>query len=128
MSKIKILLVEDNVSTGQMYKAYLDKHGYEVDYAADGEMAYAKIHAGGFDLILLDVRMPKLDGIGVLERLQENPPKLPNGPIVMLTNITDESVVQKAISLGAVSYMDKSNLNPKELGERVRGVLGVPVV
>ena len=123
---MRILLAEDNEATGQMYKSFLETKGFKVDLAINGLQAFELAHEGGYNLILMDVRMPKLDGIEVLQRLKDDPPKEKNGPIVMLTNLYDEFMVKQSVSLGALSYMDKSNLNPEELVEKVKGVLGIP--
>lgn len=126
--QIRVMLAEDNVSTGRMYKQIMESKGFVVDHALDGEQAFEFVHNGGYTLILMDIRMPKMEGLDVLRKLQENPPKEKNGPIVMLTNLTDEYLVKEAMSLGALSYVDKSNLNPEELVAKINGVLGLPVV
>lgn len=122
--KPRILLVEDNLDTCRMYETIMVNSGLVVDTAYDGQEAFEKISEGGYDLILLDVMLPKLSGVEVLEGLRINPPKGVNGPIVMLTNVGQEEVVRKTIALGAMSYMDKSNLDPQELVSKVLGVLG----
>jgi len=126
-AKVRILLAEDNVATGQMYKKLMESKGFSVDHALDGQQAYEMASEGGYTLILMDIRMPKLEGLEVLEKLQETPPKQKNGPIVMLTNLTDEERVKKAMSMGALSYVDKSNLNPEQLVQKINGVLGLPM-
>lgn len=125
-TKTRILLVEDNLSTGQMYERILKESDFDVDYAMDGDEAWNYVSQGGYDLVLMDIKMPKMDGLTVLEKLRQNPPKIENGPIVMLTNMTEEALVKKAMSLGALSYMDKSNLNPNQLVQKIYGVLGMP--
>lgn len=122
---MKILLVEDKVETSKMFQTMLEKAGFGVATAFDGLEAYQKMQAGGYSLILLDVKLPKMDGVAVLNALNENPPKVKNGPTVMLTVVGDESVVRKAVSLGAASYMDKAHLDPKQLVEKVEGMLGL---
>lgn len=124
----KILLAEDNTATGNLYKGELEKKGFLVDLAVDGEEALGLAKNGGYSLILLDIRMPKIDGLEVLQRLKDEPPAVKNGPIVMLTNLYDELMIKQAMSMGALSYMDKSNLNPETLVDKVRGVLGLPGV
>lgn len=126
--KIRILLAEDNMATGELYKQMMELKGFEVDHATDGLQALNLAKQGGYTLILMDIRMPHMDGIKVLEHLQHEPPVVKNGPIVMLTNLTDEELVKKAIGLGALSYVDKSNLNPQELVAKINGVLGLPVI
>lgn len=122
--KVRILLAEDQPDISRMYEAVLKSEEFEVETAFDGLAALAKAQAGGFDLILLDIRMPQMTGLGVLSGLKNSPAKKENGPIVMLTSIGDEKVVREAMSLGATSYMDKAQLNPTELVEKINGMLG----
>ncbi len=122
--KARILLVEDDIETCRMYETILEKSGFEVEVAFDGKEALAKISVGGYDVVVLDVRLPKMSGLEVLEELEKRPPLKSSGPIVMLTNVGEEKVVRKAMSLGALSYMNKADLEPRELVERVKGVLG----
>lgn len=126
--KIKILLAEDNMLTGRMYLQIMEQKGFVVDHAADGNQAYEFASKGGYTLILMDVRMPGMNGLEVLEKLRDNPPETKNGPIVMLTNLTEEDLVKRAMSLGALSYVDKSNLNPEQLVQKITGVLGLPAL
>lgn len=126
--KIRILLAEDNLATGQLYRQMMESKGFEVDHAHDGHQALEFAQNGGYTLILMDIRMPGIDGLKVLEKLSQNPPKKKNGPIVMLTNLVDEALVKQAIGLGALSYVDKSNLNPQELVAKINGVLGLPAI
>lgn len=123
-ANVRILLVEDNLETCRLFQKILEKRGFHVDLAFDGQEAYEKASEGGYDLILLDVMLPVMSGLEVLQGLSDKPPVGKNGPIVMLTNVGHEEVVRKAMSLGAMSYMDKSNLEPDQLVERVEEVLG----
>ncbi len=124
-NELRVLLVEDEVSVCELYEKVLRESGYQVDSAHDGEEAFGLAHAGGYDLILLDVMMPKIHGIEVLEKMIAEPALKKNGPVVMLTNLGDEEMVRKAMALGALSYMDKAHLDPQQLVEKVDGVLGI---
>lgn len=126
--KVKILLAEDNAATGKMYQQMMESKGFQVDHVLNGSDAYMRAQHGGYTLILLDIKMPGMDGLEVLEKLQQHPPQQKNGPIVMLTNLTDEELVKRAVKAGALSYVDKSNLDPTELVSKITGVLGLPVI
>ncbi len=76
---------------------------------------YLTAREGGYDLILLDVMMPKLDGLGVLKGLKATPAKKANGPILLLTNLAHDPVVQEALATGAKDYLVKAEYNPDEL-------------
>ncbi|MBI3887674.1 response regulator [Candidatus Microgenomates bacterium] len=121
--KAKILLVEDDKDTRDIYEEVLVDAGFVVDTAVDGAFGLEKASKGGYDMILLDLMMPNVDGLQFLERIGENPPKTPNGPILVLTNVSQDSVVQKALDLGATAYFIKANINPEQLLKEVRSFL-----
>ena len=80
----RILVVDDNETNRDILMTRLEKHGYELLQAADGEEALASVAQHQPDLILLDVKMPKLDGIEVCRRLKSDP-SLPFMPIILVT-------------------------------------------
>ena len=119
----KILLVEDELDLSNLYKEILTGEGYEVDTALDGQTGLEKISQGGYDLILLDIVLPIIDGLTILKKIQVNPPKQSNGSIVLLTNLGAEAVVADGVSLGARSYLLKSSLRPDQLVQEVNKIL-----
>jgi len=114
-NNLKVLLVDDDDSLRQMYNLILTKAGYTVTRAQDGIDGLAKAREGGYDIVLLDLMMPNLDGIGFLKGLQEEGPKKPMGPVVVLSNAGYDEVAKEAISLGAVGFLMKAELLPKDL-------------
>lgn len=115
----KILIVDDDQFLRDLYEEILKDAGYEVEMAVDGEEGLAKIVSVQYDLVLLDIMMPKLDGIGVLKKLQENPPAIKN-KVVMLTNLAHNPIIKEATSLGALSYLIKADLTPDQLVDNVK--------
>jgi two-component system chemotaxis response regulator CheY len=113
--KAHVLLVEDDESLRQMYSLILQKAGYKVTLANDGVEGLAKARAGGFDLILLDLMMPNMDGLGFLRGLAEEPPRKPNGPVVVLSNAGYEKIAEEAAKLGARGFLMKADLLPDDL-------------
>jgi CheY-like chemotaxis protein len=120
----KILFVDDDLYIRDLYEEVLKEKGYIVETAINGEEGLAKLQQGGYDLVLLDVMMPTLDGIGVLEALQKTPPKAPNGPIVLLTNLGLDPLIKSAKSKGVSSYLVKSDLTPGDLVATVKKFVG----
>jgi len=120
MEKKKILLVEDDQFTRELYEEVLKDAGFEVNSAVDGLDGLTKIKAGGWNLILLDVMMPKMDGLDVLRSLMNEPPQVKNGPIVLLTNLTNDPVIDTAYGLNAKGHLVKSDITPGELVEQVK--------
>lgn len=122
MSK-KILIVDDDMYLRDLYEEILKDSGYEVETAADGKEGLIKLSLGGYDLTLLDVMMPHLDGLGVLTKLHETPPTTPNGPIVLLTNLAHDPVIQEGLQKGAVAYLIKADLTPDQVVQTVEKYL-----
>lgn len=119
----KILIVDDEQYIRELYEEVLTNAGYEVETAADGKEGYEKIKVGGYDLILLDVMMPYMDGVGILSELAENKPQKTNGPIMLLTNLAYDPVISEALQKGAVACLNKADMNPDEFLKKVKEVL-----
>jgi two-component system chemotaxis response regulator CheY len=119
----KILIIEDDKSNREIYASVLKEAGYDIDTAGDGETGLLKAQAGGYDLILLDVMLPRMDGLTVLTELKKTPPKIKNGKIVILSNLSHEPIIKQALTLGANSSIVKSDVNPGQLVEAVKKFL-----
>jgi CheY-like chemotaxis protein len=115
---VRILFVEDDPSVAQMYRLKLELDGYIVEVAADGLTALEKARAGHPDLIFLDIRLPKLDGIEVLEQLRadESTARI---PVVILSNWNEKELVERGARLGALDHLIKSQTTPAKLSQRL---------
>lgn len=118
----KILIVEDERTLNEAYQMLLDKEGYEVHVAFDGEEALKICETVEPDLILLDLRMPKLGGIGFLEAY-ELEAKHPTVKVIVFSNLDTQGEVERAYKLGAHKYMLKAWASPKELSQLVANTL-----
>ena len=115
----KILIVEDEKVLNEAYELVLKKEGYAVSCAFNGEEALAYVKKDKFDLILLDLRMPKIDGVEFLKR--SNPVKnFPSTKIIVFSNYDDQKEVDDAIKYGATRYILKAWSSPSELVKIVR--------
>jgi CheY-like chemotaxis protein len=112
--RMRVLFVEDDPSVAQMYKLKLELDGYEVEVASDGEKALEIARRNAPDMIFLDIRLPKLDGFGVLEALREDP-KTANLPVVILSNHSEKQLVERGLQLGALDYLIKTQTTPARL-------------
>lgn len=119
----KILIIEDDQFLREFYQELLQEEGYLVDVAQDGEVGLAKLREGGFNLTLLDIMLPKKDGIQILRDLKVQGPKQSNGPIVCLTNLGQDTVIKECFDLGATGYLIKSALNPDEVLQEIKSYL-----
>ncbi|MBI5310006.1 MAG: response regulator transcription factor [Actinobacteria bacterium] len=113
-----ILLVDDEAPIQRMLEYPLKKDGYEVVIAGDGEEALEKFGAGQFDLVVLDIMLPKLDGLEVCKEIRAKS----NVPIVMLTARADEVDKVIGLELGADDYMTKP-FSLREFRSRVKAAL-----
>ena len=121
--EVKVLFVEDDASVAQMYRLKLELDGYAVDVAGDGIAALEKARASHPDIIFLDIRLPKLDGLGVLEALRGDA-ATQGIPVVILSNWNEKELVERGIQLGALDHMIKSQTTPARLSQRLRDWLG----
>ena len=118
----RILVVDDNDDNRYTLMLYLDLEGYtNVEVAHDGEEAIARLDAAGFDLVLLDVMMPKVDGYQVLTWLKDQA-RLGDLPVIMISALNEVNSVVRCIELGAVDYLLKP-FNPVVLKARLGATL-----
>jgi CheY-like chemotaxis protein len=115
----RILLVDDDRFLRKAAEATLRRHGFAVSTAVDGEDALRQVGREIPDLILLDLIMPKLQGFEVLRLLKQDP-DTQQIPVIVLSNLGQESDVRQALEGGAVAYFIKSNLSLQELVSRVQ--------
>lgn len=120
MSK-KILIVEDEKPMARALVLKLTKEGYQAEAAYDGDEAMEKLDKEKYDLILLDLMMPKKDGFSVLADLKNKKKKI---PVIVSSNLSQEEDLAKAKKLGAVDFFVKSNTPISEVVKRVKKVLG----
>lgn len=117
----RILVVDDDDLNRDMLIRRLDKLGYEVTEATTGREALAKVKDGGFDLVLLDILMPDLDGFQTLEFMKADP-RLKHIPVIMLTALDDVDSTVRCVEAGAEDYVPKP-FNPVVLRARISASL-----
>ena len=110
----KVLIIEDDPYVRRFYGRLFKFKKYDVDMAENGADGITKAKANLPDLILLDIIMPVMNGLEVLEKLKHDP-MTENCVVVMLTNLGDKDVVNKAMTLGAGGIIIKSNAPPESL-------------
>ena len=117
----QILLVEDEPIIRDMYEMILKKKGYQIDLAEDGETALNKITQAPekYSLILLDIMLPKVDGITVLKKIKQPDSAAKDIPVFLLTNLGQENLIKEAMALGAIQYWIKSNIFPMDLVKEI---------
>lgn len=118
----KVLIIEDNETLNEAYKLILEKDGHEVMTAFNGEEGLEKLKSFQPNLILLDMLMPKMDGLEFLRHF--NADKFPDTTIIILSNLNEDEQVEEARKLGAHRYILKANTSPRELAARVNHIVG----
>lgn len=116
-----VLVVEDDQPLNDAYKLILEKAGYNVITALNGQEALDAVVNMDPDIVLLDLRMPVLDGIGFLT--QYDPKQHPNTAIVVFSNYDSHSDIDKAYELGVDRYVLKARAAPKDLLALVDGII-----
>jgi len=119
----KILVVDDEDLTTELAKTFLEKYGFEVIIASDGEEGLNIAEAENPDLILLDVMLPILDGFAVCKKLRENE-KFKHTPVLMFTAKGLSSDIEKGMAAGADEYIVKP-FSSKALVATIRKHLGI---
>jgi CheY-like chemotaxis protein len=120
--EVRVLFVEDDPAVAQMYRLKLELDGYSVEIATDGEQAVAKAMAVPPDIVFLDIRLPKLDGLGVLEALRAQR-QTRQIPVVILSNYSEGELIERGLKLGALEYLIKSQTTPAKVAGGVEGWL-----
>ena len=119
MSKGHVLVVDDEVAITDLITEVLSIAGYQVTTSSDGLDALNQIRRSKFDLILLDVNLPKVDGFAVLEKIREG---APTQPIIMISARIDKDDVTRGLRLGADDYVRKP-FSVEELVLRIENLL-----
>jgi len=115
----KILIVEDEAILSNVLKDRFEEEGWQATIAVDGEEAVAVIKKSKFDLVLLDLIMPKKDGFEVLKEVRSEP-EFKELPILVLSNLGSDDDIKKALSLGATDYFVKTQHPVAEILEKAR--------
>ena len=118
MAKVRILVADDEEGIRESLNLILGE-GYDLEFARDGEETLAKLREDAFSLILLDIKMPKLDGLEVLRRLKGTDFATPT---IILTAYQSIELAKEAVKLGALDYLPKP-FEREQILNAVRGVL-----
>jgi len=121
MEKKKILIVEDDNFVAEVYFAKLTEMGYEAILAQNGEEGLSALKRDKIDLILLDILMPIMNGMEMLEEIKKNE-GWKNIPVILLTNVGEKESIQKVREMGVKNYLIKSHFTPAEVIEKIESV------
>ena len=123
MDNKKVLIIEDDTFLSDMYQTKFNSEGFDITMAEDGESGL-KLLTDGLNpsVILLDIVMPKMDGIETLAKIKEMD-EVKDIPVITLTNLGQKEEIDKAMGLGAKTYLIKANYTPSEVVKKVSETL-----
>jgi DNA-binding response OmpR family regulator len=110
----KVLIVEDEKFIQDLYSLVFTTSGFDVDTASDGDEALTKIKEHTYDIILLDIMLPKTNGIEVLRTIRKEDAPSKDIPVFLITNLGQENIIKEAFDIGADGYLLKSQVTPKD--------------
>ena len=118
-----ILLVEDDPFLIDIYTTKFKEAGFSVKVTSDGEEGLRKLNEEKFDLLVLDIVLPQVDGWEILRKIKSNE-KLKKLKIVVLSNLGQKGEVEKGLKLGATKYLIKAHYTPSQVVEEIKEMLG----
>ena len=121
----KILIAEDDFYILDIYKSAFSTAGYDVDTAENGEKVLKKLKSNTFDVLLLDIMLPKVSGIEIINwcRTEDSPAK--NILIYAITNLDESVFIKKVMDQGANGYFVKAQMTPQSLVEKIDAAIRV---
>lgn len=119
----KILIIEDDKFLRELISQKIQKEGYDIAEAVDGEKGIKGVKDAKPDLVLLDLILPGIDGFEVLSRIKADP-ETSKIPVIILSNLGQKEDIDRGLKMGAIDYMIKAHFTPAEIITKVRGILG----
>lgn len=121
-------MVEDDPFLSDIYNTKLKQVGFNVDLAMTGEECLQKLASGKYDLMVLDIVLPQLDGWEILARIKDmrqrnSNPNLNGLKIIILSNLGQKEEIRKGLDLGADGFMIKAHFTPSEVAEEINKTL-----
>ncbi len=115
----KILIAEDDFFIRDIYTKAFVNSGYEVHVATDGIETLDKLRTQPYDMILLDIMMPKMTGIDVLRNLRAPESAAKDTPVYIITNLGQQNIIEEAFKVGMDGYIIKSQVTPQQLVDEI---------
>ncbi len=119
-----VLLVEDDFYIRDTYRIAIEQAGYLVVEAVDGKEAIANFDQTKPDIVLLDIMLPEVNGIGVLQHIRAHKDKCCKTPVIILTNMDSEETTVEAMNNGATAFFVKLHTRPTEVAASIKNYFG----
>ena len=118
----KILIIEDDPIIAHIYKSRLEKEGYEVEVAPDGQIGFYRIHEVKPDAVLLDLMLPKMNGVDILKKIRAES-QFAKTPIIVFTNAYVPNMVNESYQAGASQVFNKASLTPRQIIDAIHNAI-----
>lgn len=118
----KILLIEDDLYIRDLYKRQLDMGGFFTHAFSSGDEGLKSMGENNYDLVLLDVMLPGINGLDILRGIKQNE-ATKNMPVIMLSNVGQDDVIKEGLVAGAVGYLIKTSFTPNQIVGEVKKIL-----
>src|SRR5256885_1938156 len=118
----KILIIEDDAIVAHIYRTRLEKEGYEVEIAPDGQSGFYRIHEFRPDAVLLDLMLPKMNGVDILKKIRAQP-QFCKTPIIVFTNAYVPNMIHESFGAGATQVFNKATLTPRQILDALHGAI-----
>jgi DNA-binding response OmpR family regulator len=119
---MKILIIEDDPIIANIYRSRLDKEGFQVEIAPDGQTGFYRIHEGHPDAVLLDLMLPKMDGLQILRKIRAQK-SFEKMPVIVFTNAYVPNMIHEANKAGANLIFNKAALTPRQIVDALNSTL-----
>lgn len=119
---MKVLLIEDEEFIRDLFKRQLDLSGFTTDAFGTGQEGLTALTKNGYDLVLLDIMLPDINGLQILQNIRQNP-ATKNIVVVLLTNLGQDAVIKQGFELGADGYLVKAAYTPDQIVQEVKNIL-----
>lgn len=119
---MRVLLVEDEEFIRDLFKRQLDLSGFATDAFANGQDGLAAISKNAYDLVLLDIMLPDINGLQILQNIRQNP-ATKGVAVVLLTNLGQDAVIKQGFELGADGYLVKAAYTPDQIVQEVKNIM-----
>ena len=118
----KIIIVEDDPIVAHIYQTRLEKEGYEVETCADGQKGFYRIHEFHPDAVLLDLMLPKMNGVDILKKIRAQS-QFQRLPVIVFTNAYVPNMIQEAFGAGATQVFNKATLTPRQVIDSLQAII-----
>src|SRR6185369_11000932 len=118
----KILIIEDDPIVAHIYRSRLEKEGFQVEVAPDGQTGYYRIYDQRPDALLLDLMLPKMNGVDLLKKIRAVR-EFQKLPIIVFTNAYIANMIHEAFSAGASAVYNKSSITPRQIIDAINAML-----